>query len=118
MADNRTYFRRGIDWFHGDYRYLMDKVPEDVGEKHVNELLGRHPYHPFDPAMPAAHPCFEMNDVFGACMSSEALKELPLHLKHVNCFHPWKVDLMKCITSYNRQQKAASTAPSVEQQKS
>lgn len=48
MSEKDTYFRRAINWMHGDSAYLNKLPIKDVGEKHINELLGRHPYYPFD----------------------------------------------------------------------
>jgi hypothetical protein len=92
-----TYFRRSINWFYGDDAYLQRNVPEALGKKHVNELLGRHPWHPYDPQLPPNHPCAEFNALFAQCMGHPDNAELEMHMKHVTCYHPMKVDLMKCI---------------------
>jgi hypothetical protein len=104
-AEQRTYFRRSIDWFYGDDAFLQRTVPPEVGTKHINDLLGRHPFHPFDPTMTKEHVCYDLNAVFGACMHSDEIKDLQLHLKHVNCYHPHKVELMKCLTKYKREER-------------
>jgi hypothetical protein len=105
MPQGDTYFRRAIDWFHGDDAYLQRMVPEDLGKKHVNELLGRHPWHPYDPNMTVEHPCFEANALFAQCMGHPDNAEYELHMKHVACYHPMKVDLMKCVTREKRRQR-------------
>jgi hypothetical protein len=104
-SDPRTYFRRSIDWFYGENAYLQQQVPKEVGEKHINELLGRHPWHPYSPSLSPGHPCFDLNAVFGECMDSEPIRDLELHLKHVNCYHPYKVDLMQCLTKVKRMER-------------
>ena len=67
---------------------------------HINQVLGRHDLHPYDPEMNDAHPCYAENRLFYECASQESVAGLPLHMKHVKCFHPFKVDLMKCLTKY------------------
>ena len=101
-----TYFRRALNFMYGDEALLLQRtVPPEVGRKHVTELLGRHPFHPFDPQMPAEHECSERNAMFGQCMTATQFEGLELHMKHVNCFHPYKVDLMKCLVRSARAQR-------------
>eukprot|EP00760_Papus_ankaliazontas_P020980 PhM_4_TR18620/c1_g1_i1/m.27189 len=91
-----------IDKMRGEEGRLMaSEVPEQIGKMHINELMGRHPYHPFDPDLPRDHVCAELNATFYQCMSAMP-EDLPLHNKHVNCYHPYKVDLMKCLTKQKR----------------
>ena len=73
-----------------------------LGNIHINELLGRHDFHPYDPNLEKNHPCFSVNSDFYACMSHEQLSDLPLHMKHVKCYHPHKVALMRCLTKEKR----------------
>ena len=112
MPEGDTYFRRGIQWFYGDDAYLQQLMPDEVGKKHVNELLGKHPWHPYVPTLPEEHPCFAQNALFGQCMSDPAHEHLELHMKHVTCYHPMKVELMKCVSREARKQRelAASGA--------
>mmetsp|Transcript_60739 Transcript_60739/g.70452 ORF Transcript_60739/g.70452 Transcript_60739/m.70452 type:complete len:128 (+) Transcript_60739:170-553(+) len=109
-AEGDTYFRRSINWFYGEEAWMQQQVPEDLGKKHVNELLGRHPWHPFDPEMPSSHPCAEQNAFFAQCMGHKDFEDLELHMKHVTCYHPMKVDLMKCLSREKRRAKAAAVA--------
>lgn len=111
MTKGDTYFRRTIDWFYGDDAYLQRTVPEELGKKHVNELLGRHLWHPYDPDLPSDHPCFETNAIFARCMGHPDNSELELHMKHVTCYHPMKVDLMKCLTREKRRQRELLGTP-------
>lgn len=108
MPEGDTYFRRGINWFYGEAAYLNQPVPEEIGKKHVNELLGRHPWHPYNPDLPQSHPFFQQNALFGQCMGHPDNESLELHMKHVTCYHPMKVDLMKCVASEARRQRAAA----------
>ena len=185
----------------GDDAQLKRVVPKEVGDKHINNLLGRHPFHPYDPSIddtavsslasihttsaataahsirddddgedyeqqchkspealaevdakyirhawackkrqeediqagrggsrvehsnsdqtagagsylnlpflthPQDHPCYEQNRLFGTCMRDSEKQEMELFMKHVNCFHPFKVDLMKCLTRYARRER-------------
>lgn len=102
-----TYFRRTINWFYGEDAYLHQPVPPEVGEKHVTELLGQHPYHPYNPDLPAHHPCAQENAAFAFCMDHPDNASLELHMKHVTCYHPMKVNLMKCLSREKRRLKAA-----------
>ncbi|EPY38220.1 hypothetical protein AGDE_05711 [Angomonas deanei] len=101
-----TYFRRAIDWMYGDDAYLQKTVNKEIGDKHINELLGRHPYHPYDPEMKPDHPCHEMNAIFFDCMEADHVEGYELHQKHVACFWPYKVDLMKCLAHEKRVARA------------
>eukprot|EP00758_Cryptobia_borreli_P009014 Tbor_TRINITY_DN5439_c2_g1::TRINITY_DN5439_c2_g1_i1::g.24359::m.24359 len=97
-SPHETYFQKAITYMYGSKAELHKVVPPEIGNKHINVLLGRHPYHPWNPDMHAEHPCYSQNLVFGNCMNSEVFSECETHTKHVNCFHPYKVDLMKCLT--------------------
>ncbi|EPY31994.1 hypothetical protein STCU_03030 [Strigomonas culicis] len=98
-----TYFRRAINWMYGDDAYLHQNVGEkEIGDTHINVLLGRHPYHPFDPEMKSDHPCFELNQTFFACMEADHVYGYELHQKHNACFFPHKTDLMKCLAREKR----------------
>jgi hypothetical protein len=105
------------DWIRGDNAFLYKNVPAEVGEKHVTELMGRHPFHPYDPALPAASPCTAKNAAFFRCMSfvPEPANPEVLHQTHVRCFHPFKVDLMKCLVSEKQAARAAAAAAAEEQ---
>ncbi|KAG8345349.1 hypothetical protein TRVL_03817 [Trypanosoma vivax] len=97
-----TYFQRAINWMYGDTAYLQRVPPADIGEMHINELLGRHPFHPFDPVMKTDHPCSDCNALFYKCMVSEEFDGYELHMKHVSCYSPYKTDLMKCLAREKR----------------
>lgn len=97
-----TYFRRTIDWMYGDNAPLQRLPTNDVGEKHINELLGKHPYHPYNPNMPVDSPCYEYNKVMFECMEADHVEGYELHQKHVACYQPYKVDLMKCLAREKR----------------
>jgi len=107
--------QKAIDWLWGEDAVLHKPIPQrvasDLAGKHVNELLGRHPYYPWDPAMPRDHPCKELNDTFGQCMHA-CPKEMKTHMKHVTCFEPHKTALMKCLVSYKRAQRERASAES------
>ena len=94
-----TYFKKTINWMYGDDAKLHKQVPEDLGKMHINDLLGRHPFYPYDPEISknSSHPCYKTNEIFFTCLSSDEFKEMPLHMKHVSCYHPYKVDHMKCL---------------------
>ena len=78
---------------------------DELKDIHINQLLGRHDFHPYDPSLDASHPCAEYNATFYQCMAQEKLAETPLHLKHVQCYYPHKVELMKCLTKHKRGEK-------------
>lgn len=103
-----TYFRRAINWMYGEDAYLQNLPTKDIGEKHVNELLGRHPYHPYDPDMKPDHPCYEYNTVFYECMEADHVEGYETYQKHVACYFPYKVDLMKCIAKEKRRIRLAA----------
>jgi hypothetical protein len=109
-------FIKGEDGTWGDRQ-----VPEHMGKKHINELLGRHLFHPYDPELSKNKDakCFDLNEMFFQCMSSfdqrpEDLEPgeepMALHLKHVNCYHPHKQELMKCLVKVKRQARADEAA--------
>lgn len=100
-----------IDWIRGDDAILAKPLPKALAEKHINEVMNRHPFHPFDPELPSDHMCGTLNAVFGKCMEEKPL-DMPLHLKHVNCYHPHKVELMKCLVKARRRD-SASTGDSI-----
>ncbi|AIN97476.1 hypothetical protein LPMP_191350 [Leishmania panamensis] len=100
-----TYFRRAIDWMYGDDAYLQNLPTKDLGNKHINELLGRHPYHPYDPDMKADNPCYKFNTLFHECMEADHVNGYELYQKHVACYFPYKVDLMKCIATEKRRHR-------------
>lgn len=112
-----TYFRRAINWMYGDDAFLHNLPTGDVGEKHINELLGRHPYHPFDPEMKADHPCYELNYTFYQCMEADHVEGYELYQKHNACYFPYKVDLMKCLAREKRKAREAREAYEKEAQK-
>eukprot|EP00759_Apiculatamorpha_spiralis_P039493 PhF_6_TR38347/c0_g1_i1/m.57165 len=94
-----------IDTIRGpEATLLAQRIPPALEGKHVNELLGRHPYHPYNPDLPTSHPCYQLNQQFFQCMESQP-KEFELHQKHVSCYHPTKVELMKCIVRTNKEMK-------------
>ena len=105
--------QKAIDWLYGEdavlHKPMPARVADDLGGKHVNELLGRHPWHPWDPKLPAEHPCHALNAAFGQCMAScpEGMK---MHMKHVTCFDPHKTDLMRCLTKAKRDARNAEAA--------
>lgn len=97
-----TYFRRTINWMYGDDAYLHKYPSKDIGDMHVNEVLGRHPYHPYDPEMKAGSPCAKLNAIFFECMEADHVEGFETYQKHVACYHPYKVDLMKCLAAEKR----------------
>ncbi|ORC92360.1 uncharacterized protein TM35_000031130 [Trypanosoma theileri] len=103
-----TYFRRAINWMYGDNAYLQKLPPKEIGEKHVNELLGRHPFHPYDPEMKPEHPCYEHNIMLYSCMTADHVEGYELHMKHVSCYFPYKTDLMKCLAAERRRARLSS----------
>lgn len=90
---------------YGDDAYLQNLPTKDIGEKHINELLGRHPYHPFNPDMKPDHHCFKENSLFFECMEADHVEGYELYQKHVACYFPYKTDLMKCIAKEKRQHR-------------
>jgi hypothetical protein len=90
-----SWIENAVSYIRGEDDVLYKQVPPAIGNAHITELLGRHPFHPFDPDMSADHPCAAQNRAFFQCMSGRNADE-PLHMKHVNCYHPFKTDLMKC----------------------
>ncbi|EAN85731.1 hypothetical protein C3747_211g339c [Trypanosoma cruzi] len=110
-----TYFRRAIDWMYGDTAYLQKMPSPEIGEKHINELLGRHPFHPFDPEMKPDHPCYNANAIFYNCMTADHVEGYELHMKHVSCYFPYKTDLMKCLSGEKRRARAAACQDATEQ---
>jgi hypothetical protein len=104
-----------IDFIKGEEGKWRDQVvPPSIGKQHINQLLGRHPFHPYSPdiSKDPSHPCHTVNEAFFKCMSSfdgaldEATGEpVELHQKHVCCYHPQKVDLMKCLTKLKREER-------------
>ncbi|SCU66494.1 uncharacterized protein TEOVI_000031700 [Trypanosoma equiperdum] len=97
-----TFFRRAANWMYGDSSYLQRTPPPELGDRHINELLSRHPFHPFDPEMSSEHPCSENNSLFYSCMTSDEVEGYELHMKHVTCYFPYKVNLMKCLSRERR----------------
>jgi hypothetical protein len=53
--------------------------------------------------------CAAQNTTFFQCMQARDEAE-PLHMKHVNCYHPHKVALMKCFADEERAKKRAAAA--------
>jgi hypothetical protein len=98
-----------VDWIRGDDAFLAKPVAPEIGRKHVTELLGQHPFHPFNPELlqQQAHMCYQQNLLFFQCMTAMEQKDagMPLHMKHVNCYHPYKTDLMKCLVQFRKQEK-------------
>ncbi|KPI89741.1 hypothetical protein ABL78_1121 [Leptomonas seymouri] len=109
-----TYFRRTINWMYGDDAYLQNIPTSDVSNKHVNELLGRHPYHPYDPDMKPDHPCYEFNGLLYECMEADHVEGYELYQKHVACYFPYKIDLMKCVAREKRRRRMEAGASDVE----
>ena len=104
------WVQKGVDWLRGEDAYLYKQVPPEIGKAHVTTLLGQHPFHPFDPAIAdRAHTCFKENATFFQCMSAMP-EDMELHMKHVNCYHPYKTDLMKCLVRHRQALRAAAAA--------
>ena len=103
--------QKAVDWVRGDDAIMFKQVPEALGKKHVTELLHQHPWHPFVPDMERSHPCFASNQLFGQCMAAMP-EHFELHMKHVNCYHPYKTDLMKCLVRYRKSLAAGGSASS------
>lgn len=97
-----TYFRRTIDWMYGKEAYLQRYPSPDVGTKHINDLLGRHPFHPYNAALIPSDACYEPNTIFYECMTGDHVEGYETHQKHVACYYPYKLDLMKCVASEKR----------------
>ncbi len=112
---NSPWIQAGVDWLRGEDAFMYKSVPDEVGKKHVTELLHQHPFHPFDPKIhgDATHPCYHANLVFYQCMASME-EDMKLHMKHVNCYHPYKTDLMKCLVKYRKAQKMAESDATAE----
>ena len=104
---------------------------------HINELLNRHPYYPYDKDITEKyngftinhetkkpflkHQCYDQNEYFFKCMEkykdaivpisnnstsqNDEFKPMPLYLKHVNCYYPEKVELMKCLSKATKANK-------------
>jgi hypothetical protein len=98
-----------VDWLRGDDAVLYRPVPEELGKRHINQLLHRHPFHPYNAQLPKDHSCSAANEAFFQCMSARP-EDTPLHMKHVACYHPFKIDLMKCIADETRRIKALGGA--------
>jgi hypothetical protein len=110
------WIQAGIDWLRGDDAIMYKQVPEEVGKRHVTELLHQHPFHPFDPEIhkDKDHMCYKENLTFFQCMASMD-ENMKLHMKHVNCYHPYKTDLMKCLVKWRRAQKQVAEAAAEKQ---
>lgn len=105
-----TYFRRAIHWMYGEEAYLQKYPVKEIGDKHINELLGRHPFYPYDPEMQPDHPCYPANETFYQCMTADHVEGYEVYQKHVACFYPYKVDLMKCEAREKRKARLAKEA--------
>ena len=103
---------RVADWIRGDDAVMYKQVPAAIGKMHVTELMGRHPYHPFNPELKREHPCAQMNADFFQCMDYVPRKDDPeeLHQRHVRCYHPYKRQLMKCLVTAKKADRAAAEA--------
>lgn len=104
------WVQRAVDFIRGDDAFMHKQVPPEVGRKHVTELLHQHPFHPFSEDVVKAgpsHMCYQQNMIFFQCMTAMGEKDsnMPLHMKHVNCYHPYKTDLMRCLVSWRKQEK-------------
>ena len=98
-----------VDWIRGDDAFLFKPIPEDLKKKHITEIMGKHPFHPYREDLPKGHVCEAKNEAFFRCMSARPAEEV-LHMKHVNCYHPFKTDLMKCFADEERARKRAAAA--------
>ena len=102
--------QKAIDWIRGDDAVLYKPVPPSMHHIHVTTLLHQHPFHPYDPVITSPdQPCYEENQRMFRCMSQRPDEE-PLHLKHVNCYDPFKVALMKCRAALKRQMRQQAEA--------
>ena len=104
-----TALEKVADFIRGEDAILTRYVPKELQEKHINQVLNRHPYHPYDPEMKPEHPCFDANDMFKQCMDSQD-EDSGLHMKHVNCFMPYKTELMKCFANEKKVARLAAAA--------
>ena len=98
-----------MSWVRGEDDVLYRQLPPQLGKAHITELMGRHPFHPYNPALPAGHPCTAANQAFFKCMTERDESE-ELFMKHVNCYHPHKTALMKCTADQVRAAKKAAAA--------
>ena len=121
-----TYIQSAVDFIRGEEGKWKDQqVPPELGNKHITELLGRHPFHPYSPEVSKdpSHMCHAANEAFYQCMKAfdGAMVDnkedggpeqvpMPLHMKHVSCYHPYKVDLMKCTVKAKRLERKAAEA--------
>lgn len=96
--------QQAVSWIRGEDDVLFKQVPPEVGKAHINDLLHRHPFHPYNPDLPADHPCAPQNAAFLACMTGRPEGE-ELFMKHVNCYHTFKTDLMKCLAAEKRKER-------------
>ncbi len=103
-----SIMQKAAKLFQSEEDKMLDRpIPPALKSAHVTQLLHQHPFHPYDPDLPPGHPCTPQNADFYRCMSSRAEEE-PLHMKHVNCFDPHKVALMKCKAAEKRREKLAA----------
>jgi len=57
-------------------------------------------YHPWDPGMAPDHMCAKENDAFGTCL--KRLGNMSLNNKHIACYSPQSIELMKCLGRFKR----------------
>ena len=93
-----------MSWYKGfffgnDESFLTRPLPPELQNKHVNQILNRHDFHPYRPNLDKSHECSKQNDKFYQCMVSLP-EELELYQKHVQCYYPLKVELMKCFVRH------------------
>ena len=122
-----SYFKQISDAIKGEKDSVArERVPEHLQKMHINEIMERHPYHPYHPDVTKqgdSHPCYKQNEEFYTCMHAfegkfmEGKKDdqgnpvpFPLHMRHVSCYWPQKIDLMKCLSSQKRKEMAAKKA--------
>lgn len=122
MPLHSAILERAAQFIKGEDAYLDQPVPPQLGNLHITQLLRRHPFYPYDPAIqekgPGGHPCWALNEAFFKCMDGLTgvplfegePEEMPLHMKHVTCYHPHKVELMKCLTRFKKEQKQLAAA--------
>lgn len=85
--------------FDDETRNRMDAALEKLGAErvHISQILGQHPFHPYDPDMTKDHPCARENAALFQCFEFQTDRDADLHRRHVHCYTT-KVPLMVCLT--------------------
>ena len=124
-----SYFKALSDTIKGEKAAVArESVPEELGRMHINDLMNRHPFHPYTDETHAlgegGHPCWKKNKAFYECMKvfdgqimekadpDEEDRPVPLHMRHVSCYYPEKTELMQCLSRHKRAERAKTEAES------